>query len=112
MELFRIRSFWRRCFVAMNAQWLGGWNLGPRAHPNDGLLDTYEATLTLADLPKVRSRLPLGAHLPHPRIRERRVAALQVEFASPRRVWLDGERVARVRSLSVRVDPDAIMVVV
>ena len=31
---------WTRAFVAMNAQWLGDWNLGPRAHPNDGLLDT------------------------------------------------------------------------
>ncbi len=23
----------------MNAQWLGSWDLGPRSHPNDGLLD-------------------------------------------------------------------------
>jgi hypothetical protein len=106
------RAMWRECFVAMNAQWLGTWNLGPRAHPNDGLLDTYEGSLTLADLPQVRGRLPLGAHLPHPRIREHRAAARQVEFASPRSVWLDGERVARVRTLSVRVDPDAITVVV
>jgi hypothetical protein len=106
------RAMWRECFVAMNAQWLGTWNLGPRAHPNDGLLDTYEGSLTFADLPKVRGRLPMGAHLPHPRIRERRAAAVQVEFASPRRVWLDGERVARVRTLSVRADPDAITVVV
>ncbi|MCA1692669.1 MAG: hypothetical protein LC733_10905, partial [Actinobacteria bacterium] len=32
---------WTRSFVVMNAQWLGRWNLGPRAHPGDGLLDTY-----------------------------------------------------------------------
>src|SRR5437764_4051723 len=31
--------WWTRAFVAMNAQWVGGWNLGPRAHPDDGLLD-------------------------------------------------------------------------
>jgi hypothetical protein len=106
------RAFWRDAFVAMNAQWLGPWNLGPRAHPNDGLLDTYDAHLTLADLPKVRSRLPLGAHLPHPRIAERRTAALQVEFPSPRRVWLDGRAVGRGRVLALRVHPDALTIVV
>ena len=47
---------WRHSFVAMNAQWLGEWNLGPRAHPGDAKLDTYQADLTLSDLPKVRAR--------------------------------------------------------
>jgi diacylglycerol kinase family enzyme len=106
------RALWRESFVAMNAQWLGPWNLGPRAHPNDGLLDTYDAHLTLADLPKVRARLPLGAHLPHPCITERRTAATQVEFPSPRPVWLDGRQVGAGRALALRVHPDALTVVV
>jgi hypothetical protein len=106
------RALWRECFVAMNAQWLGPWNLGPRAHPNDGLLDTYDAHLTWADLLKVRARLPLGAHLPHPRVTERRTAAMQIEFPSPRPVWLDGRRVGTGQVLAVRVHPDALMVVV
>ncbi|HVM03167.1 MAG TPA: hypothetical protein VM263_10905 [Acidimicrobiales bacterium] len=103
---------WRDAFVAMNAQWRGGWNLGPRAHPNDGRLDTYRATLTLGDLPKVRARLHHGAHLPHPRIRERRAPAVQVELDRPRAVEVDGEAVGRGRRLSVRVEPDALTVVV
>lgn len=103
---------WRRTVAAMNAQWFRDWNLGPRAHPNDGLVDVYDATLTLADLPKVRSRLPAGAHLPHPRIRQRRAPGVQVELDRPLSVWLDGEVADRGRVLSVRVEPDALTVVV
>src|SRR6185369_10188758 len=53
--------WWTRAFVAMNAQWLGGLNLGPRAHPNDGLLDIYDARLSLVDVVKVRARAHTGA---------------------------------------------------
>ncbi len=106
------RLLWRECFVAMNAQWLGHWNLGPRAHPNDGLLDTYDAHLTFADLPKVRARLPLGSHLPHPRIKERRTAALQLDLPAPRQIQLDGEPVGEGHHLAIRVHPDALTVVV
>ena len=103
---------WRHSFVAMNAQWRGAWNLGPRAHPGDALLDTYRSTLTLGDLPKVRARLHHGAHLPHPGIRERRVPATQVDLPRPMMVEVDGVVVGRARRLSVRVEPDALTVVV
>ena len=106
------RALWRQCFAAMNAQWFGTWNLGPRAHPNDGLLDTYDARLRWTDLPKVRARLPLGAHLPHPRIMQRRTAAIQVEFPTSRPVWLDGELTGKGRSLAIRVHADAVRVVI
>lgn len=103
---------WTRAVVVMNAQWLGGWNLGPRAHPNDGLLDLYEARLGVRDLLKVRARLPMGAHLPHPAIRERRGRALQVELDRPLPLHLDGSHVGEGRSLSLRCEPDALVVVV
>jgi hypothetical protein len=108
---------WTRAFVAMNAQHLhvrgmGDWNLGPRAHPNDGLLDTYDARLTRGQLLAVRSRLHHGAHLPHPGINERRTAALQVELDRPLPVRLDGVKVGKARVLSVRIQPDALTVVV
>jgi hypothetical protein len=103
---------WGQAFVAMNAQWRGPWNLGPRAHPGDGLLDTYRARLGVADRLKVRARLPAGAHLPHPEIHERRAPAVQAEFARPVAVELDGRPAGRVRALSVRVEPDALTVVV
>ncbi len=96
----------------MNAQWLGTWNLGPRAHPNDGLLDTYDAHLPPGQLLPVRARLHHGAHLPHPGIRERRTAALQVALERPLPVRLDGEPAGRARVISVRVATDALTVVI
>jgi len=103
---------WARVVAAMNAQWRGAWNLGPRAHPNDGLLDVYEARLRLTDVAKVRRRLHHGAHLPHPRVKERRVPSVQVELGRSMAVELDGEGVGKARRLSLRVVPDALRVVV
>jgi hypothetical protein len=103
---------WSRGFVAMNAQWRGAWNLGPRAHPGDALLDTYDVRLRPGDLSKVRARLHHGTHLPHPRIKERRAAAVQVELDRALPIELDGERIGAGRMLSVRVHPDALRVVV
>ena len=57
----------------MNAQWVGGLNLGPRAHPNDGLLDVYDARLGLTDVVKVRARA--RARAPICRTRASRSAA-------------------------------------
>ncbi|MGH9280894.1 MAG: hypothetical protein ACRD12_22745, partial [Acidimicrobiales bacterium] len=93
---------WTRAFVAMNAQWLGDWNLGPRAHPNDGLLDTYDARLSLGQLLPVRARLHHGAHLPHPGIRERRTASLDVDHGRRLPVRLDGQVAAHARRFTVR----------
>lgn len=103
---------WTRAAVAMNAQWVGNWNLGPKAHPNDGVLDTFDARLSLRDLPKIRRRLPTGTHLPHPGISARRTAAVQFVLERPLPVWLDGEVVDRGRVLAIRVEPDALVVVV
>jgi hypothetical protein len=102
---------WTRAFVAMNAQWLGRWNLGPRAHPGDGLLDTYDAELPLSQLAAVRARLHHGAHLPHPGITERRTASADVDLGRSLPVRLDGERVGPAQRLVVRVAPDALVVV-
>lgn len=115
---------WRRAFVAMNAQYLtpatyigplrlpgrGWWDLGPRAHPSDGLLDTYSAELGLTQALAVRSRVRHGAHLPHPQISSRRTGSLQVEWDQPRRLFLDGEAVGHASVLSVRVRPRALVV--
>jgi hypothetical protein len=103
---------WTRAFVAMNAQWRGPWNLGPRAHPGDGLVDTYDVRLRLGQLLAVRSRLHHGAHLPHPGIKERRSPAVSVELERPLPVELDGVAVGTARRLAVRVEPDALRVVV
>ena len=43
---------------------------------------------------------------------ERRVEALQVGFARPLDVWLDGERLRRATHLSLRLEPAAVRCVV
>jgi hypothetical protein len=104
--------WWTRAVVAMNVQWVGPWNLGPKSHPNDGVLDTFDARLPVGDLWKVRRRLPTGTHLPHPGIQGRRTAAITFELERPLPVWLDGEQVDEGRVLAVRLEPDALRVVV
>ncbi|HUR77713.1 MAG TPA: hypothetical protein VMZ22_07185 [Acidimicrobiales bacterium] len=104
------RNGWRDFVVAMNAQWIGDWNLGPKAHPNDGIVDAYEGHLGLFEWRKVRARLPTGSHLPHPRISATRSKAVSFEFTSDYEVFIDGEAVARARHLAIRIEPDALRV--
>lgn len=104
--------WWTRAVVAMNAQWLGPWNLGPKAHPGDALLDTYDAHLPFGDLRKVRARLPTGTHLPHPGITQRRTGAIQVDLDRALPLRLDGEIVGTGRALAIRLRPDALRVTV
>ena len=107
------RGWWRgRAWVAMNAAYVGSWDLGPRAHPGDGLLDITDATVPVGERLKVRARLPQGAHLPHPALRTSRTKAAQVVLERAVPVRLDGEVVGSFRSISVRVEPDALRVVV
>ncbi|MBV8296269.1 MAG: hypothetical protein JO085_05480 [Acidimicrobiia bacterium] len=103
---------WGHVVAAMNAQFVGPWVLGPRAHPNDGLLDVYQADLSWADRLKVRTRVRHAAHLPHPRVKERRTPAARIELGSPRAVYLDGERWGEARDISLRLEPDALSVFV
>lgn len=102
---------WHHATVAMNAQWLGDWNLGPKGHPNDGVLDTYEATLSLRERLQVRKRLPSGTHLPHPKIQQKRTAHRPVDLRSGQRIWLDGEDLGTARHVLLRLLPDALRVV-
>jgi hypothetical protein len=108
------RSWWfGRIVAAMNAEFLGAWDVAPRSHPNDGLLDVLDVRdFGLSDRLRARARLPAGTHVPHPAIRQSRVPAVQVELDRPTPVWLDGERVADGRVLSIRLEPDALVCVV
>ncbi len=107
------RTWWRgRVVVAMNAQYLGRWDVAPRGHPNDGRLDVLDADLPFDERLQARSRLRSGSHVPHPRIEERHVAAVQIELARPSEVLLDGEAVGRASHLAIRVEPDALICVV
>jgi len=106
------KGWWRgRIYTAMNAEFLGHWDVAPRSHPNDGVLDTFEVTMPFGERLKARGRLATGTHVPHEGIKERRVRAVQVDVAGLD-VWLDGERIGPARTLSLRVEPDALTCVV
>ncbi len=105
------RNGWRDFVVAMNAQWVGEWNFGPKAHPNDGIVDAYEAHLQRFDWRKVKARLPSGTHVPHPRIEPTRGKAVTFGLGRDYDVFIDGEAVERAQHLAVRVLPDAIRVI-
>jgi YegS C-terminal NAD kinase beta sandwich-like domain len=109
------RSWWRgRIVAAMNAEFLGDWDVAPRAHPDDGVLDLFDvaASMSLTDRLAARRRLPAAGHLPHPAIATTRRPAAQFELDRPTPVWLDGERMGEFRRLSIRLEPDALMCVV
>jgi hypothetical protein len=109
------RSWWRgRIVAAMNAEFVGAWDVAPRAHPDDGLLDVVDVSpaMPLTDRVRARRRLPSGGHLPHPAIAVSRRPAVQFDLDRPTPVWLDGEPVGEARRLSVRLEPDALVCVV
>jgi hypothetical protein len=122
------RGWWRgQALVAMNAAWLSSpkhgsstltsptltsWNLGPKAHPNDGLVDVTEARVPIGQRLAVRRRLASGSHLPHPSMKTRRTGTGEWVFDRPTPVHLDGEPVGVARRLRLTVEPDALTIVV
>jgi hypothetical protein len=98
--------------VVMNAEWLGALDLGPRAHPGDGLLDVTEGRLGLRDRLTARRRARTGSHLPHPGLRTSRSGKADLSFPDGVPVFLDGVAVGTAHELMVHVEPDALRVVV
>ena len=108
-HLIARRSWWRgRIIVVANAAFVGRWNIAPRAHPGDGRLDLLDGDPPLSDRWNARRRLPAGTHVPHPAITTRRVDAAQFEFDRPMPIHLDGAGAGVARTVSVRVEPDAL----
>lgn len=93
--------------VIMNAAWVGDRYLGPRAHPNDGLLDITVGSLPPRQLLAAAKRSKTGVHLPHPDLSVLRVANWEHHFDRPRRVEVDGRYVGRAHRLRCRVEADA-----
>ncbi len=103
------KGWWRgRVVVAMNAQFIGRWDVAPRGHPNDGRLELLDADLPLGTRMQVRSRLATGTHVPHPGIEESHVSSQQLDLDQPTSVYLDGDLVGTARHLSLRVEPNAL----
>ncbi len=104
---------WRGEFAAaMNAAWQGEKYLGPRAHPNDGLVDVTFGRLGWQQRLLARRRVRTGAHLPHPDLTMVRRAHWEHEFSRPVPVYIDDVAVGTTRRIAVDVEPDAGVIVV
>jgi hypothetical protein len=98
--------------AVMNGEWLGRFDVGVRAHPNDGLADVVEANLSVGEWWKARRRLPLGAHVPHPAIAERRLRTAEIALPSRMPIYIDGIKTAVSKSFGITMIPDAALIVV
>lgn len=99
-------------WVIVNGSFVGPYDLGPRAHPNDGRLDLTTGALPLGQRRAGRRRARTGTHLPHPDLTTRRVAELEIDHPGGLHVRLDGAAAQRVQALSVHCRADAVTVVV
>jgi hypothetical protein len=107
------RSWWvGRVVTVMNAQYLGKWDVAPKGHPDDGRLDLLDGSPSLGQRWQARRRLVTGTHVPHPAIEERRITAVQLDLDRPTPIDLDGEPVGKATTLSIRVEPDALLCIV
>ena len=96
----------RHSIVFMNGTHRGGLNLGPRAHPNDGLVDVTAGRLRAGDALKARQRMGAGTHLPHPDLTTARVDSATHQLDTPSRVTIDGWNAGKFTDISVTVLPD------
>ena len=100
--------WWGPVVAAMNVGQIGAWQVALRAHPNDGLADVVEVdeSMTLRERWAARSRLPAGAHVPHPKISMTRHRSQEWRFDRPVRVWADGVQIGAAWHLAVEVVAD------
>lgn len=92
----------------MNAQYYDGRDLVPRGHPNDGRFEVLSVDPRMGPRQRLLawSRARTGRHFPHPRLSVRSVKEIVIECGGAI-VAVDGVRVGRVDSVSVRVRADA-----
>lgn len=107
------RSWWRGDVVlAMNAQFLGPYDVAPRSHPNDGRVDvlSVDAAMSPRTRWQARTRARTGTHLPHPHLTMQSTGEWHTTFARPLHLYVDGECLGDVRDLRIEVVPDALVV--
>ncbi len=86
--------------VVAIGQFLRGLDLVPRGHPGDGKAEVQLYELTRRERRLMRSRLTRGSHLPHPRIRSRTGARVEIRATRPVPVEIDGAtRAPRARTV-------------
>lgn len=107
----RTRAWNGPAAAVMNAEWLGEWDVAPRAHPGDGRLDIVQGALPWRDRWQARARVRTGDHLPHPGLRVSRASEAHIRFDRPRAVWVDGQRAGRASTIDVSITATVLVAV-
>jgi len=99
--------------VVASGQYLRGADAVPRGHPGDGRAEVQVYELAPGERAPMRSRLPQGGHVPHPRIHQFSGRSAEVTVAG--RPWpleADGVTAGVVVRLVVEVRPGALRLLV
>lgn len=97
--------------VIANGQFLDGLDVVPRGHPGDGRVEVQVYALRPGERRAVRARLPVGTHLPHPRIATATGRAVTVHADRRLPLTVDGVVREPVGALAVTVRPAAVRLV-
>lgn len=107
------RHWWRGPLVfAMNAQFIGPYDVAPRSHPNDGKVDIVEVSAHMPLRTRLQAvrRARTGTHLPHPQITVRQRVEAHLTFPRPLTIYVDGEAWCDAQACTVEVEADAVIV--
>ena len=107
------RSWWSgEVLLAMNAQFLDGYDVAPRSHPNDGKVDVVRvaAAMPVRSRLQARTRARTGTHVPHPQLTVTQSTSYEATFARPLVLWVDGVRWGTADTLRITVEPDALTI--
>jgi hypothetical protein len=98
--------------VVANGQFLRGLDVVPRGHPGDGRCEVQVYALRAGARTKMRRRLPLGDHLPHPDIHQVSGRVVTARFGAPQPLEIDGRSRSPRPEITVRVVPEALVLLV
>jgi len=99
--------------VVANGQYLRGLDLVPRGHPGDGRLEIQIYAPTRRERAGVRTRLPQGVHVPHPRITQ--LVGRRIDIRADRGVLpveVDGHTDSPAAHVTVEVVPEAFSILI
>jgi YegS C-terminal NAD kinase beta sandwich-like domain len=98
--------------VVANGQFFDGLDVVPRGHPGDGRFEVQVYALKRGERRAMRTRLPQGSHLPHPRITTGTAKTVEIHVdGAPLALSIDGVSREPVTDLAVRVIPAALRLV-